>query len=46
MMVFDKGAIVIIGPGLLKIFGADLGHQLFPMTYLGSMLAFILSPLS
>jgi len=26
MMVFDKGAIVIIGPGLLKIFGADLGH--------------------
>lgn len=25
-MMFDKGALVVIGPGLIKIFGDELGH--------------------
>lgn len=45
-MMFDKGALVVIGPGLIKIFGDDLGHQLFPMTYIGSLSAIILGPVS
>lgn len=38
--------MVIVGPGLLKIFGSELGHQLLPITFTGSMMAFVLSPLA
>lgn len=45
-MMFYKGGMVIVGPGLLKIFGSELGHQLLPITFTGSMMAFVLSPLA
>lgn len=45
-MVFDKGALVVIGPALIKIFGDEIGHQLFPLTYISSLLSVIIGPVS
>jgi hypothetical protein len=43
--LFDKGSLVIVGPGLVKIFGNDLGTQLLPIVNMGSLIAFVLSPI-
>jgi hypothetical protein len=45
-MVFDKGALVIIGPALIKIFGDEIGHQLFPLTYISSLFSIVFGPVS
>ncbi|CAD8053598.1 unnamed protein product [Paramecium sonneborni] len=45
-MMFDKGALVVTGPALIKIFGDDIGHQLFPITYISSLLSIVIGPVS
>ena len=45
-MIFDKGALVIIGPGLLKLYGNQMGHQLYPFTHCGVLFAVLASSLS
>ncbi|KAM3142213.1 hypothetical protein pb186bvf_005622 [Paramecium bursaria] len=46
LMIFDKGALVIIGPGLLKLYGNQMGHQLYPFTHCGVLFAVLGSSLS
>jgi hypothetical protein len=43
--IFDKGSLVIVGPGLVKIYGSDLGAQLLPIVNVGALLALIVSPM-
>ena len=45
LTIFDKGSILIIGPGLIKIFNNDLGTQLYPIIMTGSLGALLISPL-
>ncbi|CAD8044553.1 unnamed protein product [Paramecium primaurelia] len=45
-MMFDKGALVVTGPALIKIFGDDIGHQLFPLTYISSLVSVVVGPIS
>lgn len=42
----SKGAIVILGPGLLKLFGERIGNQLFPVVNISALVGFIASPIS
>lgn len=43
--MFDKGSTVVVGPGLIKIFGNDVGTQLLSFISSGSLVALIISPL-
>ena len=45
-MMFNKGALVITGPALIKIFGDDIGNQLFPITYVSSIISIVIGPVS
>lgn len=42
--MFDKASMVIEGPGLVKIFGQDLGTQLLPFINSGALLGLVLAP--
>ncbi|KAM3137441.1 hypothetical protein pb186bvf_010414 [Paramecium bursaria] len=45
LSIVTKGAIVILGPGLLKIFGGDVGTQIIPIINIGTLIAFVASPI-
>jgi hypothetical protein len=43
--IFDKGATIVIGPGLVKIFGNTVGTEILALVNSVSLLSLILAPL-
>lgn len=46
LSIVSKGIIVILGPGLLQIFGKKTGTEIFPVVNFSSLLGFIFSALA